>query len=177
LLEDDQHWCAVYTKPQKEELAELNLRQRGIKTFFPKLSLPKSARRKKQVVSLFPSYLFVRLSLLSEEHSYVAWCPGVKRLLTFNGTPATVEESLMAFLMGQAGPDGIISARSNLKIGQQIMIDGGPFDGLVGIIQEPPNAKGRVKVLIELLKRPTRVEVPVRFIKAGWVASSPVGEV
>ena len=83
----------------------------------------------------------------------------------------------MEFLMGQAGPDGTISARSNLKVGQQVMIDGGPFDGLVGIIQEPPNAKGRVKVLLELLKRPTRVEVPVRFIKVGWVASSPAGEV
>jgi len=177
LLEHNKHWCAVYTKPQKEELAELNLRQRGIKTFFPKLSLPKSARRKKQIVSLFPSYLFVRLSLLSDEHSSIAWCPGVKRLLSFNGTPAIVEESLMEFLMGQAGPDGTISARSNLKVGQQVMIDGGPFDGLVGIIQEPPNAKGRVKVLLELLKRPTRVEVPVHFIKAGWVASSPAGEV
>jgi len=177
LRDQDKQWCAVYTKPQKEELAELNLRQRGIKTFFPKLSLPQSARRKKQIVSLFPSYLFVRLNLLSEGHSSVAWCPGVKRLLSFNGTPAIVEESLMDFLMGQAGPNGVISARSNLKVGQQVMIDGGPFDGLVGIIQEPPNAKGRVKVLLELLKRPTKVEVPVRFIKSGWVTSSPVGQI
>ena len=175
--EQDEHWCTVYTKPQKEELAELNLRQRGIKTFFPKLSLPKSARQKKPVVSLFPSYLFVRLNLLSDDHSSVTWCPGVKRLLSFNGTPAIVEESLMEFLMGQAGPDGVISARSNLKVGQQVMIDGGPFDGLVAIIQEPPNAKGRVKVLLELLKRPTKVEVPVRFIKSGWVTPSPIGQI
>ena len=176
MLGRDKHWCAVYTKPQKEELAELNLRQRGIKTFFPKLSLPKSARRQKKIVSLFPNYLFVRLSLFSNEHSSITWCPGVKRLLSFNGTPAIVEESLMEFLMGQADPDGIISARSNLKVGQEVMIDGGPFDGLVGIIQEPPNAKGRVKILLELMKRPTKVEVPVRFIKAGWVASSPARE-
>ena len=174
LLEHDKQWCAVYTKPQKEEFAEINLRLRGIDTFFPKLFLPKSAKRKKRIVSLFPSYLFVRLKLLSEEHSSVSWCPGVKRLLSFNGTPAIVEESLVAFLMRQAGPDGTISARSNLKAGQQVSIDGGPFDGLVGIIQEPPNAKGRVKVLLEFLKRPTKVEVPVQFIKAGWVTSVPI---
>ena len=83
----------------------------------------------------------------------------------------------MSFLMGQAGPDGIIAARSNLKVGQQVMIDGGPFDGLVGIIQEPPNAKGRVKVLLELLKRPTKVDVPVQFIKAEWITPAPLGEV
>ena len=173
-LEHGKQWCAVYTKPHNEGFAEINLRLRGIDTFFPKLFLPKSAKRKKRIVSLFPSYLFVRLKLLSEEHSSVSWCPGVKRLLSFNGTPAIVEESLVAFLMRQAGPDGTISARSNLKAGQQVSIDGGPFDGLVGIIQEPPNAKGRVKVLLEFLKRPTKVEVPVQFIKAGWVTSVPI---
>ena len=172
MLEHDKQWCAVYTKPQKEEFAELNLRLRGIDTFFPKLFVPKSAKRKKQVVSLFPSYLFVRLKLFSDEHSSVIWCPGVKRLLSFNGTPAIVEESLMGFLMRQGGPDGIISARCNVTVGQQVAIDGGPFDGLVGIIQEPPNAKGRVKVLLQLLKRSTKVDVPVQFIKVGWVTSA-----
>lgn len=83
----------------------------------------------------------------------------------------------MAFLMGQAGPDGIISAQCNVTIGQQISIDGGPFDGLVGIIQEPPNAKGRVKVLLQLLNRPTKVDVPVRYVKASWVLAGAPNEV
>ena len=59
-------WFAVYTKPQKEEYAELNLRLRGIDTFFPKLFLPKSAKRKKQIVALFPNYLFVHCEYISE---------------------------------------------------------------------------------------------------------------
>ena len=92
-------------------------------------------------------------------------------MVTFNGTPAIVEESIIGFLMGQAGADGVISARCNVTVGQQVAINGGPFDGLVGIIQEPPNARGRVKILLELLNQPTRVDVPVHFIKASWVAS------
>lgn len=165
----NKQWCAIYTKPQKEEYAELNLRLRGIDTFYPKLFLPRSPKRKKQVVPLFPSYLFVRFEIVSGESCSIIWCPGVKRLVSFNGVPAIVEESIMAFLMGQAGPDGIISAQCNVTIGQQISIDGGPFDGLVGIIQEPPNAKGRVKVLLQLLNRPTKVDVPVQYVKASWV--------
>ena len=164
-------WCAVYTKPQKEEFAEMNLRQRGIHTFLPKLFLPRAANRKKQIVSLFPSYLFVRLNLFSDEHASVGWCPGVKRLLAFEGTPAIVDDSLIQFLTSQAGAEGIISSRCNVEVGHQVAIEGGPFDGLVGIIQEPPNARGRVKVLLELLKRPTKVDVPVQFIKASWVAA------
>jgi transcriptional antiterminator RfaH len=172
----NKQWCVVYTKPQKEEFAEANLRLRRIDTFFPKLFLPKSAKRKKQIVALFPNYLFVCVDFVSEEYASIIWCPGVKRMVTFNGTPAIVEESIMAFLMGQAAADGTISARCNVTAGQQVAINGGPFDGLVGIIQEPPNARGRVKILLQLLNRPTKVDVPVQFIGANWVASGSLGE-
>ena len=63
----------------------------------------------------------------------------------------------------------MISARSNVRMGEEVCIDGGPFDGLVGIIQEPPDARGRVKVFLKLLNRPVKVEVPVEYIKAGWI--------
>src|SRR5262245_56800835 len=171
----NKHWCAVYTKPQREEFAEVNLHLRGVETFFPKLSLPKSAKRKKQIVPLFPSYLFVCIDVISFEYASVIWCPGVKRMVTSNGTPAIVEESIIAFLIGQAGADGVISARCNVTVGQQVAINGGPFDGLVGIIQEPPNAKGRVKILLESLSRPTKVDAPVQFIQANWVTSGSPG--
>jgi transcriptional antiterminator RfaH len=172
----NKQWCVVYSKSQKEEFAEVNLRLRRIDTFFPRLLLPKSAKRKKQIVPLFPNYLFVCVDVVSEEYASIIWCPGVKRMLSFNGTPAIVEESIMAFLMGQAAADGVISARCDVSIGQQVAIDGGPFDGLVGIIQEPPNARGRVKILLQLLNRSTKVDVPVQFIKARWVASGSLGE-
>ena len=176
VVQRNKQWCVVYTKAQKEEFAELNLRLKGVDTFFPKLFLPKSAKRKKQIVPLFPNYLFVCIDVIAEEYAAIVWCPGVKRLVTFNGIPAIVEESIIAFLMGQAEADGVISARCNVAIGQQVAINGGPFDGLVGIIQEPPNAKGRVKILLQLLNQPTRVDVPVQFVSASWVAAGSSGE-
>jgi len=97
-------------------------------------------------------------------------------MVTFNGTPAIVEESIIAFLMGQAGADGVITGRCNITVGQQVAINGGPFDGLVGIIQEPPNARGRVKILLQLLNQPTKVDVPVQFIQANWVASGSLAK-
>jgi transcriptional antiterminator RfaH len=167
----NKQWCAVYTKPQKEEFAEVNLRLRGIETFFPKLFLPKSSKRKKRIVALFPNYIFVCVDFVADEYASIMWCPGVNRIVSFNGTPAIVDESIIAFLMGQVGANGVIAARCNIHVGQHVSIDGGPFDGLVGIIQEPPNARGRVKILLQLLNRFTNVDVPVQFIKASWVAS------
>jgi transcriptional antiterminator RfaH len=166
------YWFAVYTKPQQEEYAELNLRLRGIATFLPKIVLPKSAKRKKQVVALFPHYLFVRCEIISNEYGAIVWCPGVKRLVSFSGTPAIVDNSIMEFLMAQTGADGLIASRCNVEVGQKVSIDGGPFDGLVGIIQQPPNAQGRVKVLLQLLNRETNVDVPVQFISASWVTQA-----
>jgi transcriptional antiterminator RfaH len=172
MAESEPFWFAVYTKPQKEEYAELNLRLRGVDTFFPKLFLPKSAKRKKQVVALFPNYLFARCEVISEEYGSIVWCPGVKRLVSFNGIPAIIDDSIMEFLMAQTGADGVIAARCNVEVGQKVSIAGGPFDGLVGIIKEPPNAKGRVKVLLQLLNRETNVDVPVQFISASWVTQA-----
>jgi transcriptional antiterminator RfaH len=177
MIETAKQWFVVYTKPQKEDYAELNLKLRGVDTFFPKLSLPRAAKRKKQVVPLFPNYLFVHCEIISEEYGNIVWCPGVKRLLSFNGTPAVVDDSIVELLMGLTGTDGVIAARCNVEVGQRVSIEGGPFDGLLGIIQEPPNAKGRVKVLLQLLNRETNVDVPVKFIKASWVTQATVGSV
>ena len=170
-------WYAIYSKPQKEEAAHFHLRQKGLEVFLPKLLLPIDQKQRRRVVPLFPSYLFARIDVHSEEYGYVIWSPGVKRLVSFNDVPVPIDESVIDFLIKEGNVAGVIPAHSNLKIGQEVHIDGGPFDGLVGIIQQPPNAKGRVKVLLSLLNRETKVEVPMRFVNCGWVSSRPAGQI
>jgi transcription elongation factor/antiterminator RfaH len=173
MFEPSQRWVVVYTKPQKEEYADFSLRLRGLTTYFPKLLLPETAKRKKRIVPLFPSYLFVRCEIVSKEYGSIVWCPGVKRLVSFNGIPAIVDDSIVEFLMAQTGADDLIAARCNVVVGQEVSIAGGPFDGLAGIIQEPPNARGRVKVLMKILNRETKLEVPVHLVASSWVPYDP----
>jgi transcription elongation factor/antiterminator RfaH len=161
-------WYVIYSKPHKEEFAEFHLRLKGLEVFFPRLLTPESLRSRRRIVPLFPNYLFVRIQI-SREYHYVHWSPGVKRIVGFNGNPTPLDEEIMDFLMQQANSEGIITARSNLRAGQEVQISGGPFDGLVGIIQEPPGVKGRVKVLLNLLNREVKAEVPVRFVTTEWV--------
>jgi transcriptional antiterminator RfaH len=169
MISDNKRWYTVYSKPQKEEFAEFNLQLKGIRVFYPKLMLPESAKKQRRIVPLFPSYLFVHIDIFSDEHAYVTWSPGVKHLVSFNDTPVAIDDPIIDFLMQQATPNGHIPASSNLKPGQEVRINGGPFDGLTGLIQEPPDAKGRVKVLMRLLSRQLQVEVPVRFVECEWV--------
>jgi len=165
-------WYVVHAKPRKEEFAQYNLKRKGVTVFLPQLLLPGFPESFRRIVPLFPGYLFVRIRFFEEYH-YVIWSPGVKRLLIFNGSPASLGDDIVSFLMEQATPEGIITAHSNLRAGQMVQVDGGPFDGLSGIIQEPPNARGRVKILLSLLKRQVKVEVPARYVKSGWVTNPP----
>jgi len=169
---DERRWYRVYSKPQKEEFAQSQLRSKGLEVFLPRLLLPNNGKKHKRIVPLFPNYLFTRINIHSAEYGYTIWSPGVKRLVSFNGIPAPIESDIVDYLMKQTNTEGLIPARSNLRVGQEVRIDGGPFDGLNGIIQEPPNAKGRVRVLLRLLNRPIKAEIPVQLVNSGWVGAN-----
>ena len=167
------HWFVVYSKPKRELHAQLNLSAKGLDVFFPRLLLPHGPRGCSRVVPLFPNYLFVRLDLSkAAEYFYVAWCPGVNRLVSFNRSPACIDDDVIEFLMRQSDKNGIIAGRTNLRQGQEVRINTGPLAGLVGILQELPNPKGRVKVLLNLLNRPTNVELPIHFVETGWITAA-----
>ena len=178
-MEQTQHiisrkWYAVVTKARSEEAARFYLTHKGIEVFYPKLLLPVSNKPGRHIVSLFPNYLFVRIDVLSSEYSQVNWCRGVKKFVSFGDMPAVVEEHIIGFMRQQADQEDLIVARANLKVGDEVQITAGPFKGLVGIIQEPPNSKSRVKVLMGILSRNVQVEVPAACIDMRWMASCTV---
>jgi transcriptional antiterminator RfaH len=164
MIDTQRNWYVVYSKPRKEEQVQLHLGLKGIESFFPRLQLPGSGSRKKGITPLFPNYLFVRVSLATESH-YVIWSPGVKRIVSFSDAPIPLEDSVVQFLREQASAQGVIQAQSQLRPGQQVEIAGGPFDGFTGIIENPPNAKGRVKILLKLLSRQVSVKLGVEFVR------------
>lgn len=167
---ETRRWYVVYAKPRKEDCAQFHLRRKGLEVFFPRLLLPHPLPKRGRVVPLFPGYLFVRLQV-PEEYTYALWSPGVRAVVSFNGKPAPIDEAVVAFLKQGANPEGILTARSNLRAGQAVRLNGGPFAGLAGVIQDPPDAKGRVKVLMQLLNRQVKVEVSARLIEDQWVAA------
>ena len=167
---DRKEWFVVFSKPHREEFAQFHLRLKGFESFFPRLLLPKFSYRSKRIVPLFPNYLFVHVNL-PRDYDQVRWVPGVKSFVNFGGAPAPLEDRIAEDLLTQANSDGIILAQSDLKVGQEVQIRGGAFDGVIGVIQSTPDAKGRVRLLMKLLSRRIPVEIPVHLISAGWVAN------
>jgi transcription elongation factor/antiterminator RfaH len=170
-------WYIVYGKPQKEELAQFHLKQKAVPTFYPRLLLPKFSRKRKRLVPLFPNYLFVNITLATAYY-HVLWTPGVKCFVSFNDIPAPVDDFIVEHLMQQANSEGIIDAHTELKVGQEVRVSGGAFDGLIGMLLEAPDGKGRVKVLMSLLNRDIKVELPIHLVTGAWVPrrSHPASE-
>jgi len=170
-------WHAVYSKPNKERTAEFQLRYRGVEVFYPRLQLPGYVDIRRQIVPLFPGYLFVRIALGIQFYD-VVWAPGVSRFVGSYGQPTPLDDEVVAFLKQNADADGLLRARPTLVVGQDVEISRGPFAGIVGIIQRPPNAKGRIRVLMRLLnRRAVEVELPLDFVKTGWTPSQPASAV
>ena len=165
-------WFVVYSKPHKEGRAEVELRRRGVDVFYPRLQLPAYVDPRRQIVPLFPGYLFVRI-VLADQFYDVVWAPGVSRFIGTVDQPTPLDDEVVLFLKQNAEPDGLLRARPTLAVGEHVEITRGPFAGIVGIIQRPPNAKGRIRVLMRLLnRRPVHVELPLNFIKTGWTPVS-----
>jgi transcriptional antiterminator RfaH len=165
-------WYVIYSKPHKEEQAQFHLSLKGVESFFPRLHLPGLVDKKNRVIPLFPNYLFARIHLPTEYH-YVIWAPGVKKIVSFSDTPLPNEDGVISFLKQNADNAGVIQARSQLRRGQEVEVTGGPFNGLLGIIQDPPDAKGRIKILLKLLSRQVTVKLGVQSIKAEHAAFGP----
>ena len=169
-------WYVVYSNRNKEEQAQFHLSLKGVECYFPRLSVPCSRESRNKIVPLFPNYLFVHINIAKEYH-LIVWTPGVKRIVSFSEEPIPLEETVVSFLQRQADDRGIIRAQSKLRRGEEVEISGGPFDGLIGIIQSPPDNRGRVKILLKLLSRQVSVKFGVEFIKgshAAWTVGDAV---
>jgi len=157
-------WYAVQTKPRCEDQVVFWLKQRSqVPTFLPKLESLRRYRRKRvrHVEPLFPSYLFVRMSLVPEQWNAVRWAPGVRTIVGAGEVPVPVPDEAVEVLQARCQTAGMIPWESKLRAGSQVRIKDGPFAGLVGVLDRPASRAERVRVLLNLLRTVATVEVDI----------------
>ena len=157
-------WFVISTKPRREEYALDQLRRRGVETFLPRIVEPSRLVDRVNVAPLFPGYLFARLDLATQ-YFQVVWTPGVRKLIGFGDAPCPVDDAVVDFLRVRMGAEGVLRPAALLREGDTVRVRRGPLEGLVGIIEHPGCGRGRVRVLMELLRRQTRVEVPLHILE------------
>jgi transcriptional antiterminator RfaH len=164
MLSRDRQWFVVSTKVRREYFAQEQLTLRGVETYLPRIVEPSRVRGRLSIAPLFPGYLFLNLDL-EQQYFDVVWTPGVRKFVAFGALPCPVDRQVIDFLHSRTGEEGILRLERVFQAGEKVTIRSGPFEGLVGIIERPVCARGRVRVLMELLRRQTRVEVPQEIVE------------
>ncbi|WP_407158217.1 transcription termination/antitermination protein NusG [Bradyrhizobium sp. STM 3557] len=147
-----ERWYAVYTLPNREAGAQLNLRNQGFRTFLP--LLPKTvrhARRHETILApLFPRYMFVALDPTRDRWRAINGTHGVTTLIMYDERPAPVQSGVVETLIASSTPAGEVLYCQDVALGDRVRLIAGPFAGQLGILQRL-NTAGRVQVLLEIM--------------------------
>jgi len=157
-------WYIIETKRHRESVARAQLLQRGIASYLPRLIQWPRPVVGAEIGPMFPGYLFVRATL-PEQFYTITWTPGVKAFITFGEAPVPVDASIIEFLRGREGPDGIIRCGEPFSARTEVRIVRGPFQGLTAVVEQRMAARERVRVLMTILQRETRVELPEKWVR------------
>ncbi len=163
------NWFAVVTKPRQEQVALENLERQGYECFLPMAENPYQRRSKKQqkiIEPLFPRYLFLNAIAGTQNLAPVRSTLGVNSMVRFGTELAVVPESIIKAIQARISPQtGLISIKPvQIKAGDKVRIFDGPLAGINGIVTER-NSENRALILMELLGRPTKVEVDALILQ------------
>lgn len=134
------NWYVVYTKPKWEKKVAEQLEQFGIECYCPLITKVRqwSDRKKKIIVPLFNSYVFVQLR--EEDRNLVFQSSGVVRYLFWIGKPAIVrDEEISVIKKWLDKPNQFEITVSQFQVGDKIKLESGPFVNQEAIVREVKN--------------------------------------
>ena len=155
-------WYCARTKPKHEHIAAANLRRNlGLEVFNPRLRSERATFRgviKRVTEPLFPCYVFVRCAL-EERLDQVRHTSGISSMVHFGGRIPEVPEPVIEELRACFGTEESLDVDTCPGPGDGVTLTSGAFFGMQAVVLRAWPAKRRVEVLLEILGRPTPMEV------------------
>jgi|SRR5579862_538549 transcription antitermination factor NusG len=155
---DRPEWYAVYTNARHEKRVTEYLGGRSLECYLPSYrSVRRWQDRRKEVdLPLFPGYVFVRIAYRSRLQVLTA--PGVVRIVTFDGKPASIREAEIENIRRGLSHAAGFEPHPYLKVGKRVRVRSGPLSGIEGILLRRKDGF-RLVLSIELIMRSVATEV------------------
>lgn len=159
-------WYVIRTHWKQEFRVEQNLRAGGIEVFLPRVYAGRSwfGQRQIEIAALFPQYLFARFDPETRLCD-VLFTRGVQAPLRVAGSLAIVDGTAIAFLQSRVQSDGIVHIDRPLQPGERVIIEGGPFEALVGVVSELLPERDRVMILLSTIGVSLRLNINVHAVR------------
>lgn len=155
----NKNWFALYTKPRTEFKAAAQLESVEVEYYLPTIVRISnwSDRKKKITEPLIRGYIFI----FSDEKQRILALeqPSVVRCVSERGKPARIPEWQIDNLKKMLQTDAEFHIKEGLVRGVKVKIKEGPFQGVIGVVQEAEIGKAIV-VSIDLLNRSVIAHLP-----------------
>lgn len=157
-------WFAIRVRSNFERIASTVLRHKGYEELVPYYRIKRrwSDRFKEVQLPLFPGYVFCRFDPLD-------WLPiiqtaGALYVVSSGRIPVPVDEREMESLHALVRSGVLARPHAFLRVGQRVVITGGPLRGVEGVLLEFKTSY-RIVVSISLLQRSVAAEVEEDWVQ------------
>lgn len=169
---DTLSWYVVHTHPKQEDRTNSNLRTWGIETLTPRLQVDRVNEFTGKVTHLarpmFPGYIFSRFKYNDVFHR-VRYTRGVHSLVSFNNTPAVLDDEIVELVRSQMGKDGFVKTfvkpLEQLEPGDEVIINNGQFQNFCGVFESGISDSDRVRILLNTVSFQAHIVVDRTVVK------------
>jgi len=129
-------WFVFYTYPKAEKYVQALLTDAGFEVYLPLMEVVRQwhDRRKKLQLPIFPNYIFVKIDI--RKIYEVLKFPRIVQCIRFNNKPCHLREDEIELIRNIENNSTNIIVSGKLKKGEWVTLQGGPLNGMKGIIQE-----------------------------------------
>ena len=175
VLQQGRRWYAIHTYSGYEENVSDNLKQRiesldmqdkifGVMIPKEKKIKIKNGKRRTVEEKIFPGYVLVEMIVTDDSWYVVRNTPNVTGFIGTGTTPTPLSEEEVKSLQKRMGVDEP-EYKIDVEVGSPVSIADGPFKGFEGKVADIDEARGKIKVLINMFGRETSIELDFLQVK------------
>jgi len=171
-MDMEKNWYVVHTYSGYENKVKANLEKRvetmGMADKIFRVIIPeeeetdfKDGKKRVLMKKTFPGYVLVEIIMTDDSWYVVRNTPGVTGFIGSSGggaKPTPLLEEEVDFILKQMGvKEGRLDF--DIEIGETVQVLEGPFAEFQGKVEEIDEAKGKVKVSVDMFGRETKMEL------------------
>ena len=169
------NWYAIHTYSGYEDAVARALHQRieslGMEDKIFQVLVPKEKRiqvrgGKRKIVEerIYPGYVLVEMVVTDDSWYVVRNTPRVTGFVGAGTTPTPISKEEVDMLLKRMGVEEP-EYKVDVSVGESVQIADGPFKGFDGKVSEVDEARGKIKVLVNMFGRDTPVELDFLQVK------------
>ena len=174
-LQMGRRWYAIHTYSGYEENVSDNLKQRiesldmqdkifGVMIPKEKKIKIKNGKRKTVEEKIFPGYVLVEMIVTDDSWYVVRNTPNVTGFIGTGTIPTPLSDEEVKSLQKRMGVEEP-EYKIDVEVGAPVSIADGPFKGFEGKVAEIDEARGKIKVLVNMFGRETPIELDFLQVK------------